>query len=81
VTLSHEYGFAGANLVSLLDICGFDEIRLLDFSDHSPTLKQRFGILLRWPIRKQNEMRHRLFGVNHGGKFGAELIVIGRRGE
>lgn len=81
VTLSHEYGFAGSNLMSLLDICGFDEVRLIDFPEYSPTMKQRVGLLLRWPFRKQNELRHRLFGVNQGGQFGAELIVIGRRGD
>jgi 2-polyprenyl-3-methyl-5-hydroxy-6-metoxy-1,4-benzoquinol methylase len=81
VTLSHEYGFAGSNLMSLLDLCGFDDVRVIDFLDYSPTLKQRIGIVLRWPIRKQNELRHRLFGVNRGGQFGAELVVTGRRGD
>ena len=81
VTLAHEYGFAGSNLVSLLDICGFDEVRLLNFQEHSPTFKQRFGSLLRWPFLKEARIRHRLFGVNHGGEFGPELIVIGKRGE
>jgi hypothetical protein len=41
VTLSHEYGFAGSNLISLLDICGFDDVRLLKFPQHAPSLKQR----------------------------------------
>jgi len=81
VTLSHEYGFAGSNLTSLLDICGFDDIRLIDFEDHAPTLKQRAGNWLRWPILKQSEVRHRLFGVNQGGRFGTELIVTARRGD
>ena len=81
VTLSHEYGFAGANLISLLDICGFDDVRLIEFHDRFHSFRQRIGKLLRWPILKQNEIRHRLFGVNHGGQFGAELIVIGKRGE
>jgi 2-polyprenyl-3-methyl-5-hydroxy-6-metoxy-1,4-benzoquinol methylase len=81
VTLSHEYGFVGSNLVSLLDICGFDEVRLIDFGDYEPTLKQRAGNFLRWPFLKEGQLRHRLFGANHGGRFGAELIVTGRRGE
>lgn len=81
VTLAHEYGFAGANLVSLLDICGFDDIRLLNFKEQAPRLKQRFGTLLRWPILEQSKLRHRLFGVNYGGQFGAELIAIGKRGD
>ena len=81
VTLSHEYGFAGSNLVSLLDLCGFDNIRLLNFRDRNSTLKQRFGNVLRWPVLKSSRIRHRLFGVNYGAQFGAELIVIGKRGD
>ena len=81
VTLAHEYGFAASNLISLLDICGFDEIRLLNFRAHAPTLKQRAGNLLRWPILKQTELKHRLFGVNQGRQFGSELIAIGKRGD
>lgn len=80
VTLSHEYGFAGSNLMSLLDICGFDDVRLLTFREPIPSLKQRAGDLLRWPILKQSQFRHRLFGVNQGGQFGSELIVSGKRG-
>ena len=81
VTLSHEYGFAGANLASLLDICGFDEIRFHTFREPSPTLKQRFGNALRWPTLKRNQLRNRLFGVNYGGQFSSELIVSGKRGD
>ncbi|HYM76158.1 MAG TPA: methyltransferase domain-containing protein [Candidatus Dormibacteraeota bacterium] len=81
VTLSHEYGFAGSNLVSLLDLCGFDEVRLIDFPNHAPTLKQQLGNLLRWPFIQQNRLRHRLFGANFGGQFGDELIVTGKRGD
>lgn len=81
VTLSHEYGFAGSNLLSLLDLCGFDDVRLIDFHDYAPSLKQRFGSTLRWPILKASRLRHRLFGVNQGGKFGPELIVTGKRGD
>jgi 2-polyprenyl-3-methyl-5-hydroxy-6-metoxy-1,4-benzoquinol methylase len=81
VTLAHEYGFAGANLTSLLDICGFDQISLLDFPEHAPTLKQRLGGLMRWPILKQSRFRNRLFGVNQGGRFGIELIVTAKRGD
>ncbi len=81
VTLAHEYGFAGSNLVSLLDMCGFDDVRVIHFRDYAPTLKQRLGKVLRWPILKQSELRHRLFGANKGGEFGAELIVTGRRGD
>jgi 2-polyprenyl-3-methyl-5-hydroxy-6-metoxy-1,4-benzoquinol methylase len=80
VTLSHEYGFTGSNLISLLDICGFDEVRLIDFRDYNPSLKQRAGNFLRWPFLAESRLRHRLFGVNRGGRFGAELIVIAKRG-
>ena len=81
VTLAHEYGFAGSNLVSLLDIYGFDEVRLVQFPAYAPTLKQRLGDLLRWPILQQRKVRHRLFGVNEGGQFGTELIATARRGD
>jgi len=69
-----------SNLMSLLDICGFDDVRLLTFREQSPSLKQRAGNLLRWPILKLSQIRHRLFGVNQGAQFGSELIVIGKRG-
>lgn len=81
VTLAHEYGFAGSNLVSLLDICGFDEIRFLRFDTYRPTLKQRMGMAIRLPFINGNEFMHRLFGVNSGGQFGAELIVTAKRGD
>jgi 2-polyprenyl-3-methyl-5-hydroxy-6-metoxy-1,4-benzoquinol methylase len=81
VTLAHEYGFAGSNLLSLLDICGFDGVRLIEFRDYAPTLKQRFGSALRWPTLTASRLRHRLFGVNRGSQFGAELIVTGKRGD
>ncbi|HEV2469908.1 MAG TPA: methyltransferase domain-containing protein [Candidatus Sulfotelmatobacter sp.] len=80
VTLSHEYGFAGSNLMSLLDISGFDEIRFLEFHERTPTLKQRLGNALRWPFLKASKFRNRLFGVNYGGQFSSELIVIAKRG-
>jgi 2-polyprenyl-3-methyl-5-hydroxy-6-metoxy-1,4-benzoquinol methylase len=80
VTLAHEYGFSSGNLTSLLDICGFDEIRFRVPSTPQPRLKQRLGQLLRWPFLKESQIRHRLFGVNEHGHFDAELIVTGRRG-
>ena len=80
VTLSHEYGFTGANLRSLLSVGGFDDIRF-----HAPPaprgLRQQFGSLLRWPYLQQSRIRHRLFGVNDGQQFGAELIATARRGD
>jgi hypothetical protein len=81
VTLAHEYGFAGSNLKSRLDICGFDDITFRNPPQHHASLKQRLGGLLRGPLLAQNKLRHRLFGVNQGGQFGTELIVAARRGD
>jgi 2-polyprenyl-3-methyl-5-hydroxy-6-metoxy-1,4-benzoquinol methylase len=81
VTLAHEYGFAGSNLKSLLDICGFDDIKFHSLPQNHATFKQRLGGLLRRPLLAQNKFRHRLFGVNQGGEFGTELIVTARRGD
>jgi len=81
VTLAHEYGFAGSNLKSLLDICGFDDITFHNLRQKRVTLRQRVGSLLRWPFLAQNKLRHRLFGVNQGGQFGTELIATARRGK
>ncbi len=78
VTLGHEYGFAGANLQSLLSICGFDDIQFVSPSPPQ-TAKQKVGALLRWPYLANSRTRHRLFGVNHGGQFGNELIVKATR--
>jgi SAM-dependent methyltransferase len=80
VTLTHEYGFSGSNLRSLLSVCGFDDIRL--HPTHPPRAwRQRFGALLRWPYIQHSRIRNRLFGVNFGGQFGAELIATARRGD
>lgn len=80
VTLAHEYGFCGSNLISLLDICGFDDIELhRPVRSQQKTFKHRLGSILRWPFLAENRLRHRLFGVNQGGQFGAELIVTARR--
>ena len=80
VTLAHEYGFSGSNLRSLLHICGFDDIRLHHFTTYKPSLKQEFGIAIRRPFLKWNEIKHRLFGVNQGGEFGGELVASAKRG-
>ena len=78
VTLAHEYGFVGSNLISLLDICGFDDIQFL--KPRAPnTMKQKAGVLVRWPFLKVSAAKHRLFGVNRGGQFQAELVVTARR--
>jgi len=81
VTLAHEYGFCGSNLKSLLDICCFDDITFHDLGGTRPTIRQRVGSLLRWPYLQENRVRHRLFGVNVGSQFGAELVVSARRGD
>jgi hypothetical protein len=49
VAISREYGFAGANLMSLLDLCGFDDIKLVEFGVIAPTWKQRLAQWVRWP--------------------------------
>ena len=78
VTLAHEYGFAGSNLKSLLEICGFDDVVF-----HSPlppsSLKQKIGGTLRSIFIFENRIRHRLFGVNVGDRFNSELIVTATR--
>jgi len=80
VTLAHEYGFSSENLESLLDICGFDDIRFHKLPVYRPSCKQRLGALMRWPFLKMSQVRHRLFGVNEHAQFDSELIVTGRRG-
>ncbi len=80
VTLAHEYGFSSGNLESLLDICGFDEIRFFEASTPHSSFKQRLGTLIRWPYLKESQIRHRLFGVDAHGHFDSELIVTSRRG-
>jgi SAM-dependent methyltransferase len=81
VTLAHEYGFSSSNMNSLLDICGFDDIRFHPPSPLSASFKQRLGTLIRWPFLKESKIRHRLFGVNEHGHFDSELIATGRRGD
>jgi SAM-dependent methyltransferase len=80
VTLAHEYGFCGSNLESLLDICGFDEVRFHKATPFCSTLKQRAGFVLRSLYLKEKKIRHRLFGVNKGGIYEGELVMTGKRG-
>jgi len=80
VTLAHEYGFSSSNLESLLDICGFDDIRFHRPNVFQPSLKQRVGMVVRWLFLKESAIRHRLFGVNNRGIFDSELVITGRRG-
>jgi 2-polyprenyl-3-methyl-5-hydroxy-6-metoxy-1,4-benzoquinol methylase len=79
VTLGHEYGFTGSNLKSLLTICNFDDIQFHQFNIYHPSIKQRFGRIIRHLIIKWHRFKHRLFGVNYGGQFGQELIVSAKR--
>ena len=81
VTLGHEYGFAGSNLQSLLQICGFDDVQFLPPASNVKNLKQRLGGLIRWPYIANSRAKHRLFGVNEGGQYGAELVVKAVRRE
>lgn len=80
VTLAHEYGFSASNLESLLDICGFDDIRFHRPTIFRPTGTQKVGNALRRIFLKESEIRHRLFGVNRHGIFGSELVVTAKRG-
>jgi 2-polyprenyl-3-methyl-5-hydroxy-6-metoxy-1,4-benzoquinol methylase len=80
VTLAHEYGFAGSNLNSLLNICNFDDVCFHRFAAYRRTFKQMAGGLLRWPFLQWNAARHRLFGANYGQQFGAELVISAKRG-
>ncbi len=79
VTMTHEYGFCGSNLRSLLELCNFDDVRLHSLPPARKSLKQRFGVLARNSYLKFHAWKHRLFGVNAGGKFGSELVITGRR--
>lgn len=81
VTLAHEYGFAGSNLRSLLDICGFDNIEFYHQARHAKGILQNLGRLARWPYLVNQRVKNRLFGVNHGGQFDGELVVTARRGD
>ena len=80
VTLGHEYGFCGSNLVSLLSICNFDQIQFHAFRPYRPSPKQRIGMAIRAPFLLWSKIKHRLFGVNEGNQWGIELVVTARRG-
>ncbi len=80
VTLGHEYGFCGSNLVSLLSICNFDHIEFQKFSPYRRSAKQKIGAAVRAPFLVWNKMKHRLFGVNEGNQWGSELVITARRG-
>ena len=79
VTLGHEYGFSGSNLVSLLSICNFDQIEFQEFAPSRNTLKQWTGWAARAPVLFWNKIKHRLFGANEGNQWGPELVVTARR--
>ena len=81
VTLAHEYGFSSSNLRSLLDICGFDDLRLHRLTTFRPSLKQRAGIAARRVFLRESEIKHRLFGANTDGIYDDELVATARRGE
>jgi hypothetical protein len=44
------------------------------------TLAHEYGNALRRIFLKENEIKHRLFGVNRHGIFGSELVVTAKRG-
>jgi len=78
-TLDHEYGFSGMNLKGLLELCNFDNVKFHELRPGNRTLKQRLGSMARESIISLSRVKHRLFGVNVGGSFGAELIVSAQR--
>ena len=74
-------GFPVPILSPCLILCGFDDIRIHSPEIYHSTFRQRLGRTLRWPFLKENELKHRLFGVNTGGQFDSELVVTGKRGD
>ena len=77
-TLGHEYGFIHNNLKSLLNICGFDEIKSYQFGAHS--LKGKIGSYLRKPFISLKKIQNRLFGhVHSGNNYDYELIMSGTK--
>jgi hypothetical protein len=77
VTLTHEYGFSDSNLHSLLHITGFDEICFHNLK--TTTIKQFIGKYIRQPFLFYLKVKNRLFGVNHFGNYGSELIVTAQK--
>ena len=77
VTLTHEYGFSDSNLHSLLHITGFNEICFHNLK--ATTIKQFIGKCIKQPFLFYLKIQNRLFGVNHFGNYGAELIVTARK--
>ena len=83
ITPGHEFGFSSSNLGAILTICGFDDVSLHNFSVNKPTIKQRFGNILRSLFILFTKFKFRLFGdtmENRNFRFGLELIVSAKRG-
>ena len=83
ITPGHEFGFSSSNLGAILTICGFDDVSLHNFSVNKPTIKQRFGNILRSLFILFTKFKFRLFGdtmENKNFRFGLELIVSAKRG-
>jgi SAM-dependent methyltransferase len=79
IVLTHETGFTGTSLSTLLQFCNFDDVIF-----HEPartlTLRQRGVALVRGAFIAINRLQHRLFGgVSVGNQYGWELVVSARR--
>lgn len=78
VTLGHEQGFSGSNLMQWFEVCRFDAVEFVDFP-HVGGFRQRVGRWVRQPLLAWQAFKHRWFGANRGGRFGTELVIRGQR--
>jgi len=76
--LGHEYGFSDNNLKQLLEICQFDQVCFHSMKEQM-TLKQRLGVVLRFPLIVWEQVKRRLLLTNPGVYRGEELIVTAKR--
>lgn len=80
VTLGHEYGFTGSNLQSLLQICNFDEVHILNLLPPPKSVRQKIVRVARSLVLGWNRLMHRMFGAwSVGGQYGEELNAIAQR--
>jgi hypothetical protein len=78
-TLGHEYGFSEDNLSSLLTICGFEDIEILNFPPYHQTLIQKLANILRKLFTFKNVLNHRLFNGDYRKAMGIELVMSGTK--
>lgn len=80
VTITHETGFTGSALSTLLEVCNFEAVRFPALPRGPMTFRQRIVALVRNAVIAHNGLMHRLFGAyNTGGQFHEELIVTAQR--